>query len=366
MPSSLIIRVSAVALGLAGGGVYAASQGLLPMPSGGADASQPVASTAGDLLPPASAAPVTAAAAATDGPLPLALAVAMAPAMSEPQVDPVVEVALTEEAAAPDLRDLAAMGDGPTPDAAPARIPDAAAVTSEDPQLSPLGLPCGLTVDATAQPAAMVALDILSPCQPDTTVTVEHSGLTITARTDALGLLTLDIPAFETPAFFTVRMGDGTEDSLLVPLADLRAYDRIGVSWAGHAALSLHAMEFGARFGEEGHVWAETPRTPAAALDGTGGFLTQLGDPTMDDPMLAQVYTLPRDTLSEGDSVRLSLDAEITAANCGDPAEARTLRAEAAGRVEVTPLTFTHPGCDAVGDFLVLQNLLGDVRLASN
>ena len=51
--------------------------------------------------------------------------------------------------------------------------------------LSPLGLPCGLTVTTEARPGAMVALDIMDPCQGNARVVVEHSGLNLTGQTDA-------------------------------------------------------------------------------------------------------------------------------------------------------------------------------------
>jgi hypothetical protein len=56
----------------------------------------------------------------------------------------------------------------------------------------------------------------------------------------------------------------------------------------------------------------------------------------------------------------------VTEANCGQDTLARTLELEEDGRVSVIELTFTLPGCDAVGDYLVLQNLLHDLRVASN
>lgn len=228
--------------------------------------------------------------------------------------------------------------------------------------LSPLGLPCDITVSATAMPAAMVALDVMAPCRTNAAVAINHSGLQVIATTDALGLLTLDIPAFETPAFFSVEFSDGVEETVLVGLPDLRDFDRIGLSWHGDMGLELHAMEFGAAFGDLGHVWQEAPAGPETAVSGEGGFLTTVETGNS----FAQVYTLPRATLREGDSVRLSIDAPVTQANCTRNVSARTLRAEGGDPVEVTELTFTVPACDAVGDVLVLQNLLDDLRLASN
>ncbi|MBY4894342.1 hypothetical protein KUL25_16415 [Rhodobacteraceae bacterium N5(2021)] len=272
---------------------------------------------------------------------------------------PIVEenniiVPLAEQSLATQATVVPAAFDGPA--SAPT------APMTETTELSPLGLPCDITVTATAMPAAMVALDVMAPCRVGAEVTINHSGLQIASATDAVGLLTLDIPAFETPAFFSVAFADGVEETVLVGTPDLYEFDRIGLNWQGDMGLELHAMEFGAAFGDHGHVWQEAPATPEAAIEGSGGFLTMLDT----GESFAQIYTLPRATLREGDSVRLSIDAPVTQTNCTQEVLAWTLRVEGGGPVDVTDLMFTVPSCDAVGDVLVLQNLLDDLRLASN
>lgn len=184
--------------------------------------------------------------------------------------------------------------------------------------------------------------------------------------TDALGVLTVDMPAFESPAFVTVRLADGETASELVTIPDLAQYERVGLAWDGDRALELHAMEDGAAFGGPGHVWQDAAGSADMAETGAGGFLTLLGDADAPDPMLAQVYTLPRSFLDDGRRVDLSIDAPVTEANCGLPTDAVTLRMQDAQSVDVTDLSFNTPGCEAVGDILVLQNLLGPLRLAAN
>lgn len=269
---------------------------------------------------------------------------------------------------------------GPLPPV-PAEAPQAPALTqptritqapadvgsvAEESDLSPFGLPCGLSVSATAGDGAMVALDIMDPCQPFERVVVEHSGLNLTGQTGVMGLLTMDIPAFETPAFFTVRMPDGTSESALTAVPDLGRYNRVGVQWVEDRQLELHAMEFGATYGEAGDIWAENPGAIDRALSGEGGFLSEVGDVTVAEPMLAQIYTFPRDTMLDRGNVRLTIEAPVTETNCGLPTEARTLELGDDGQVAVVGLDFTVPDCDAVGDYLLLQNLLQDLRVASN
>lgn len=229
--------------------------------------------------------------------------------------------------------------------------------------LSPLGLPCGLDVTAETADTAMIALGIAAPCHPEAVVTITHSGMTIAGRTDAVGLMTLDLPALETPAFVTVTLPDGSETDVLVPVPELADFDRVALAWRGDLGVELHVMENGATWMSEGHVHPTAPRDPSAA-DAGQGFLTLLGDPTVDVPMLAQVYTTPR--LDGPSAASLSVDAPVTTSNCAEVAEARVLHVSGDARVELVPLSFTYPTCDAVGDTLVLQNVFRDLRLAAN
>lgn len=233
-------------------------------------------------------------------------------------------------------------------------------------EVSAFGLPCGLSVMATTMPGAMVGLDVMDPCQPDTRVEITHSGLVFTGLTDALGLLTVDVPALETPAYFSVTLPDGRSETSMVALPDIANFDRVAIAWDDNAELALHAMERGAEFGGPGHVWQDAPGTIEDAIDGIGGFLTGLGDPGVASPRMAQVYTFPRRTLGAGDLVRLSIDAPITDSNCGQAVSARSLQNSGGNAIEVVPITLTLPGCDAVGDYLVLQNIFRDLRLAQN
>ena len=250
----------------------------------------------------------------------------------------------------------------------PGRLAQATEATTSmtDQALSPFGLPCGLSVSTTAGEGAIVALDIMDPCQPHSRVVIEHSGLNLTGRTDVMGLLTMDVPAFENPAFFTVRMPDGDSESSLALVPDLDSYYRVGLQWNENRALELHAMEFGATYGDPGHIWLNHAGSVDRAVAGEGGFVMQVGDAGVENPMLAQIYSFPRDTLDDAGNVRLTIEAPVTEANCGQDTLARTLELEEDGRVSVIELTFTLPGCDAVGDYLVLQNLLHDLRVASN
>jgi hypothetical protein len=77
--------------------------------------------------------------------------------------------------------------------------------------------------------------------------------------------------------------------------------------------------------------------------------------------MLAEVYTFPK---SAEVPVQVVIEATVTEATCNRDLLGETL-ASVAGKVSVTDLTVAMPGCDAVGDYLVLNNLLPEMNIAT-
>lgn len=228
--------------------------------------------------------------------------------------------------------------------------------------LSAFGLPCGLVVTATAMPAAMVALDIMDPCNPDSTLEISHANLSFSARTDVMGLLTVDIPALETPAFINIKSAED-EVMAIAGLPDLADFARVAIAWEGDFGLELHAFENGAEFGAPGHVWQDAPGRVADTLAGNGGFLTSLGDPRITAAKQVQIYTIDRANPAD---LALSIDIPIKSETCGRPLAAQAVQTTQGGAIDIWPIRVTLPGCDGIGDFLVLQNLFDTPRLAAN
>jgi hypothetical protein len=366
----LVMRVGALALMGGAMALYAAQAGVLP----GLDLGSETTSRGGPAPLSMSAAPT---APGVQAPAALA-AVLQAPDPTKPpdafvQADtidlpetsgfadaPVIAAlpAIATEGAAADIRPAAFNPSTALPlPGAPVADVDATA------ELSPFGLPCGLDVSAEATDAAMIALGVAAPCHPNAAVTITHSGLAISLETDSFGLVTLDLPALASPAYVTVTLPDGEAHDIIVPVPDLDQYDRVALAWRNDLGVELHVMENGAAWMSEGHVHPSATRNAEALEDGRG-FMTLLGDPTLAEPMLAQVYTLQR--VGGPADAALSVDAPVTVANCSRAADLRLLRTRGAAAAEMVPLSFTYPTCDAVGDTLVLQNVFGDLRLAAN
>jgi hypothetical protein len=80
----------------------------------------------------------------------------------------------------------------------------------------------------------------------------------------------------------------------------------------------------------------------------------------------AEVYSFPITQAQRDGVVMLRLEAEVTADNCGHDLEAQGLSLDASGRLTVQDVILSMPDCGAVGDFLVLQNLFDDLKIAQN
>jgi hypothetical protein len=291
------------------------------------------------------------------------------------------DAAQAKAEAAAEPRDIVTLSAGAMPSPAPIASPMAEPVPSPepvalttpeaaDPAPEPLAQPdlppppatiaettgaapsCDTTLTALPAANAMIDIVLLAPCAFDATIVVQHAGLAISARTSESGTAFLSLPAMDPAGEVMLRLDDGTELVAEVP-TDLTGLRRFAVQWQGDDRFQLHAFENDATYGAAGHIWAETATE-------TGRLLT-LGDPSVAMPLMAEVYTFPPDPAQK---VRLSVEAEVTGTTCARDILGETLAAEG-GQVTVTEVTLAMPGCDAVGDFLVLNNLLPETTLAA-
>jgi len=180
------------------------------------------------------------------------------------------------------------------------------------------------------------------------------------------GSLSLTVPSLATNAVFIFAFEDGEGAVAQTEVPDLNAFNRVVVQWRGTAGFELHAREFGAEYGTTGHVWRNADNlSMEPLLDGSGGYVHSLGNIDVSEPRVAEVYSFPADMSGRNGQIDLSVEAEVTARNCGLEIEAQTLELDTDGRLRSQNLTLAVPGCDAIGDFLVLNNVLEDMKVAA-
>jgi len=223
---------------------------------------------------------------------------------------------------------------------------------------------CSPLMTSSASAAAMVEITLSAPCYADTAFTVHHQGMMFSSQTDSTGAAALVIPALAEVAVTIAAFenGEGAVATSVVP--DFADYDRAVLQWEGNSALMLSAYEDGANFGEQGHITATNPGNLERLQAAEGGFLMRLGEPVAGKTMMAEVYSFPSTMAGGSTDVILVAEVGITAGNCGKDINAQSLQVAPNGSTTALDLTMTMPDCDAVGDFLILQNMFEDLTIA--
>ncbi|MEZ5777230.1 MAG: hypothetical protein R3E44_02605 [Paracoccaceae bacterium] len=300
----------------------------------------------------------TAAPAAPLAPILLAadLTPATAPAMSVPNTSPapIKQLSLIPTSSTPDEADMMEQ-------AAPAARIEPLPSPQEEP-VRILGIACSeakMTLGATSP--ALLRLSLAAPCHPDEKVTVRHSGLTIAAMTDHTGSFETLIPTMEEPAVVTADFdaGDSLSETRLVP--ELSSMTRIAVQWEGSDGFQLSAFEPGGASGAVTRIWDGAPRD---RMSKDGGFLLMLGDPDVDGPMLAQVYSAPNHVRVD----MLEIAAPVTEGNCGRELIGQIVRIAPDRTQSFEQIAIAMPACSAVGETVALRlapRPNGSVNLAS-
>ena len=213
---------------------------------------------------------------------------------------------------------------------------------------------CPVDLTLSALPDAMILVTLSAPCRQGQRVVLRQSNLAVTERIGADGWLTVTLPALTVEGGVAVLFADGSrvQQGLMVPeAASLR---RFGVQWQGADAFALHAIAQDSDFDTPGDIWQPNPGTAQT------GFMTVLGNPQVENPLLAQIYTYPPLAVPQ-----IVLEAAVLPETCGQDLLGEVLTAEG-GQVKAVDLTLAMPDCSGIGDYLVLKNLASDVKVAAN
>ncbi|PQO24719.1 hypothetical protein C2I36_01115 [Rhodobacteraceae bacterium WD3A24] len=219
---------------------------------------------------------------------------------------------------------------------------------------------CTPALSLGAAPAAMLDIELHAPCHAESRLVLRHAELAISAYTDGDGRLLQLIPALQAEAEVVAAFPGGPEIRARVDVPEVEDYHRVAIQWQGDDDFALHAYEFGAEYGEPGHV---------SSQDGDGGaagFITRLGDARVDWPLLAEVYSLPLTGIEQAGTVRFEVEAEVSDLTCGREMLGEALEMRGGGEVESVELTLPMPDCGGRGGFLVLKNLLPDLTIAGD
>ncbi len=240
----------------------------------------------------------------------------------------------------------------------PLGLPPTATIAPAEPEVAG----CAIDVQGSVKAGALMELSITAPCNSGESVAFEHAGLKFSEQLGPDGSLIVEVPAMTASARVALHFADGADKDVELNVPDFEAFDRIAVIWQGATGLQLHALEGGAGYDEAGHIWADTPGTPDAAIKETGGFISVLGSTA--SGFAADVYTYPAGLMRQGIEPEVSIEAQVMEHTCGGEIEGWILRTNPGRAPNVEPLKIMVPGCEAVGEFLVLRNLPVELKLA--
>lgn len=274
------------------------------------------------------------------------------------------EPEVTRSASEPILAMQPAVGQSEQDDAPEIVLAEASEFTDPAAEPAPPLVNCDLVFDAAAQPGAFVALSFSAPCNAGEDVNFTHAGLQFSEQLGPEGDLFLDVPALAENAVFTASMEGGQEASAEVLVPDFSDFERVALMWKGATGFQLHALEGGAGYEDPGHIWAEAPGSQQTLRTGEGGFLSVLGSTATG--YAADIYSYPAALMDEGDEPVVSVEAQVMENTCGTEIDGQILRTNAGRTPNVQPLSMIVPGCDTVGEYLVLNNLPQDLKLARN
>jgi len=181
--------------------------------------------------------------------------------------------------------------------------------------------------------------------------------------TDMEGHLSTVVPALSERAVFMMQFANGDGVAAQIHVSDLALYGRAVLQWRGDAGFQLHAREFGADYGTDGHIWSGSSKT-LPSLDQSQGFVLGLGNADVNEPFLAEVYTYPLARSEQRGTIDLTIEAEVHARNCGMDIEAQSIELRD-GDLKTQDVVLSIPDCDAIGSFLVLNNLVSDMKVAA-
>ena len=189
---------------------------------------------------------------------------------------------------------------------------------------------CGLA-DLVVKPLPGGQANVLvtSSCRAGQGLVLDYADVKYAQKLDTAGRAGLVVDMFagaSVPA--TISFVDGQTQQVTLPQGDLDEVIKIALVWNSPVDLDLHALEYAARRGESGHVWAKNPKTAAESRDkarrtnAARGFLSRADNAnTVGDKV--EVYTIWRVLEQRFGSIGLLVD-DVTRGSmpegkhCGD------------------------------------------------
>ena len=219
---------------------------------------------------------------------------------------------------------------------APRTIVPLSAGLAEEPIAAPaqghMAAGCIPRLGLAARDAARLVVTLETPCAADTRVEISHAGMTFAVRMPIGRPLRLTLPALAVSGEVSATLVDGVTAFAAAPVEGLAELRRFAVTASSADALRLQ---------------------------GAAGATEVLGSKDLAQPLLAQIYTYPKEA-----EAGPALAVQSSAALCGQSLIGKTISSRL-GRAEATALRVDLSECGARPVVMHLKNLDQDVKVAS-
>jgi hypothetical protein len=133
-------------------------------------------------------------------------------------------------------------------------------------------VPPSITLDI--RPAGETELVITSPCHSDSVAQLSYEGLDFGIRIDRSGQGAITVLGFQSSSDAVLAFADGETLEFGLPFTGTDRVERVALAWDAPVLLELHALEFGAGLGTEGHINPQAPGNFRDVRRRGGGYLT--------------------------------------------------------------------------------------------
>ncbi len=262
------------------------------------------------------------------------------------------------------IRPQAAPVDTPIENAAVS--PEIAAPAAQEPVLtSTVAGDCAADMALSAVPGAEVTVTINSPCRAGQPFRITHEALEFNAVLGEDGQADVTFPVFSEQAAVTVTFTDGAGVSDSVQVPDMFRFNRVAIVWNSPVDLNLHALEYGASRGGDGHVWAGSPGDYRTARRVGGGYLVTLGGDNFLAGPKAEVYSVPISARTQNGIINLSIEVADQGDVCNDRITIRSLRSRSA-ELSIDGTVDLSVGDCGTSANLVVEDAIQDLQIARN
>ncbi len=252
-----------------------------------------------------------------------------------------------------------------------AKLPPSEAATTS---VSPAA--CTPRLSTRPGQGGMVRISVEGDCYASRTFALLHAGLEFGGRLGADGVAEIEIPVLEIGPEISARFDDGAIAT--APLNfDLRSVEqthRVAIAWTAPVNLDLHAFEYSAGFGADGHVWEQNPREFREVRRPGGGFHSSF-PATVIDGQSIEVYTFWANRRTQPGFMRIVVDhasrGEVASGEfCGQGPLASpgytVVRAERGAITDRVLSGFTPASCgQSIGvDVRYSNNALADLKIS--